>query len=402
MARKSLSELGVRALKPRAARYAYPDPELAGHFVRVQPSGAKSYCAVARNPAGKQIWTTIDSTDRMKIKMAREMAREIIRRVRDGLPAIEAKGETFGSVVEDWRKRHVQKNKLRSAYEINRLLDRHVLPVWRDREFVALRRSDITALLDRVEDNHGARQADYCLNIVRSIMNWHAARRDDYNPPVVRRGMRRQSPHAQRRARVLSDDEIRAIWKAADAAPPLGGIVQLCLLTAQRRSKVINLRRSEIAGDTWTLPLEAREKGNAGILVLPPMALAIIERQPVFAGNDFVFAGRDGPLIGVGKIKARLDQAAGVTGWTLHDLRRTARSLMSRAGVSSEHAERVMGHAIEGVEGTYDRHSYESEKADALKRLATLIEAIVHQRSADLVPMQRKGKRRKTDSAASP
>jgi integrase len=399
MARKTLSELGVRALKPRAARYAYPDPELAGHFVRVQPSGAKSYCAVARNPAGKQIWTTIDSTDRMKIKTAREVAREIIRRVRDGLPAIEAKGETFGSVVEDWRKRHVQKNKLRSAYEINRLLDRHVLPVWRDREFASIRRSDITALLDRVEDNHGARQADYCLNIVRSIMNWHAARRDDYNPPVVRRGMRRQSPHAQQRARVLSDDEIRSIWQAAESAGAFGGIVQLCLLTAQRRSKVICLRRrSEIAGDTWTLPREAREKGNAGVLVLPPIALAIIERQPVFAGNDFVFAGRGGPIIGVGKLKSRLDQAAGVTGWTLHDLRRTARSLMSRAGVSSEHAERVMGHAIEGVEGTYDRHEYREEKADALRRLAALVDSIVHPRSADVLPMQRKGKRRKAAS----
>jgi integrase len=77
----------------------------------------------------------------------------------------------------------------------------------------------------------------------------------------------------------------------------------------------------------------------------------------------------------------------------LHDLRRTARSLLSRAGVSSEHAERIMGHAIEGVEGVYDRHSYRDEKADALKRLATLIDSIVNLRD-NVLPMAKR-KRRK-------
>jgi hypothetical protein len=62
----------------------------------------------------------------------------------------------------------------------------------------------------------------------------------------------------------------------------------------------------------------------------------------------------------------------------LHDLRRTARSLMSRAGVPSEHAERVLGHIIPGVEGTYNRHAYSDEKAVALARLAALIETIIN------------------------
>jgi hypothetical protein len=66
---------------------------------------------------------------------------------------------------------------------------------------------------------------------------------------------------------------------------------------------------------------------------------------------------------------------------------------MARAGVLSEHAERVMGHAIGGVEGIYDRHSYLDEKADALARLAALIDSIVHPRSADVLPMKRNGKR---------
>ena len=134
---------------------------MSGHYVRVTPNGAKSFAAVARSPDGKQIWTTIGTTDALAIETARQLARMILNRVRAGLPAFEAKGETFGAVVDNWLKRHVERNGVRSQYEINRLLKRHILPLWRDREFIGIKRSDITALLDEVEDGHGARQADY-------------------------------------------------------------------------------------------------------------------------------------------------------------------------------------------------------------------------------------------------
>jgi integrase len=79
------------------------------------------------------------------------------------------------------------------------------------------------------------------------------------------------------------------------------------------------------------------------------------------------------------KRKAAFDKQAGISkNWTIHDLRRTARSLMSRAGVRPDIAERVLGHSIKGVEGTYDRHSYREEKAHALRVLASLIENIVN------------------------
>jgi prepilin-type processing-associated H-X9-DG protein len=148
--RKTLSDKGVAALKPRAARYALPDPELRGHYVRIQPSGAKSFVSVASSPAGKQIWTTIGAADVMSIDEARIQARDAIGRVRAGLPAVEAKADTFGAVTANWLRRHVEPKGLRSSKEIVRLLDRHILPAWRDREFVSIRRSDVTALLDHV------------------------------------------------------------------------------------------------------------------------------------------------------------------------------------------------------------------------------------------------------------
>jgi integrase len=384
--RKTLTDKGVAALKPRATRYTSPDPELRGHYVRVLPSGTKTFYAVTRGPDGKQIWTVTGDAG-TGIDTARDSAREILRRVRAGLAAVEPAGDSFAAVVDNWRKRHVEKNALRSAVEINRLLNAHVLPAWGTRPFASIRKSDIAALLDRIEDKHGARAADYTLGIIRNLMNWYAARSDDFRPPVFR-GMRRQSTHAQRRSRVLDDAELIAIWSAAETAGTYGALVQLLLLTAQRLDKVLTMQWDEIdsRGD-WTIPKAAREKDNAGVLGLPEPARAILAKLPRFVGNPYVLAGRVGHINGMSKAKARLDKVSGVTGWTLHDLRRTARSLMSRAGVSSEHAERVMGHAIVGVEGIYDRHSYKAEKAHALARLAGLIERILHAPGADVIEL---------------
>jgi hypothetical protein len=137
--RKTLTDKGVAALKARPQRYAFPDPELRGHYVRVQPSGAKSFVAVTRSPHGKQVWATIGAADVLSIDEAREKARKTIKRVLEGLPAMEAakrKPDTFGDVADNWLKRHVEAKGLRSEAEIKRLLKNHVLPRWKDRSFL--------------------------------------------------------------------------------------------------------------------------------------------------------------------------------------------------------------------------------------------------------------------------
>jgi integrase len=376
--RKTLTDAGVLALKPKAARYAYADPELRGHYVRVQPSGVKSFVAVARDPAGKQIWATIGGTDRLEIKEARDRARKAIDRIVQGLPAFEeppAKPDSFQDVARQWIKRHVIKNKLRSRPEIERLLNRHVFPRWGDRDFLTIKRSDIAALLDRVQDDHGARQADHVLAIVRGISNWFATRHDDYVSPFTR-GMRRTDPKARKRDRILDDDELRAVWQAAEGNGRFGAIVRLALLTAQRREKIAAMKWADVADGTWNVPAEDREKGTGGALLLPAAALDVIKAQPRMSANPYVFAAAGkGPFSGFSKGKAELDKKLPpMPAWRFHDLRRTARSLMSRAGIRPDIAERVLGHVQQGVEGVYDRHQYAAEKADALARLAALIE----------------------------
>ena len=392
--RKTLTDRGVAALKVLPKRYAFPDPELRRHWVRVHPSGTKSYVTVARGPDGKQQWATIGPTDAMSIDDAREKARSILERVRAGLPAIEPeiKVETFDDVAANWFQRHVQAKGLCSIRTFaanststscrngrtarsSRSGGATSPPSWtRSRTTIALASPTIRSPSSAESDQLVCGPAD------------------DYVPPLVK-GMARRTKAS--RSRTLDDDELRLVWRAAESyrGSAFSAIVRLCILTGQRSRKVAAMKWSDLQDGVWNIAREPREKDTGGTLALPGVALAIVEVQPRWASSSYVFParGRDGPFrrlwLQQGGAYA---QSKGTPNWTVHDLRRTARSLMSRAGVSSEHAERVMGHAIGGVEGVYDRHSYFDEKADALKRLAALINSVVHPRSADVLPMKPK------------
>ena len=251
-----------------------------------------------------------------------------------------AKGKTgsFKEVAELWLKRHVR-GRLRSEREIERQLSKYVYPAWADRPFAEIRRADVNVLLDRIEDEHGARQADYVLATLRSMMVWHQSRDENYTSPIVK-GMKRDKrlPEQRTRDRILDDDEIRGLWKALDELDPtFAGIVKLCLLTAQRREKVVRcvgrIWSSTEPAETGRIPSEDREKGNAGILVLPAMAIDVIKRQPHINDSPYVFAvarsrKREWPRFSAwSQRKAELDEKLEIPAWTIHDLRRTARSL---------------------------------------------------------------------------
>jgi integrase len=181
---------------------------------------------------------------------------------------------------------------------------------------------------------------------------------------------------------------------------PFGPFVRFVLRTATRRSEAAALRRrSELSdgGATWTIPGARYKSGKDTVIPLSKAAQRIVASQPVLPGGDHVFSA-DGsrPLGGFDARKKDFDKRSGVSNYGLHDLRRTARTLLSRAGISADIAEMCLGHAIGGVRGTYDRHRYEAEKRAAFEALAAQIERITRPPADAVVPISRaKSERRK-------
>jgi integrase len=289
--------------------------------------------------------------------------------------AATAGADTFKSIADAYIKRE---GGLRSMAEREAILKRHVFPKLGARPIGEIRRSEIVKLLDKIDDESGPSAADHTLAVIRRIMSWHASRSDDFRSPIVR-GMSRTKPRERARQRILTDDEIRAVWEAAEA--PGGGLfgpfVQFLLTTAARRTEVSHMRRAEVDAGVWTIPQERYKTGSELAIPLSELAMRALDRLPKIGRGNFMFTSDgDHPFSGYSKAKARFDKQCGVSDWTLHDLRRTARSFMSRVGVSADVAERCLGHVIAGVCGTYDRHAYFDEKKRAFEALASLIERI--------------------------
>jgi len=369
VAKASLPAIGDRVI--------YWDTSLPCFGLVVTASGHRSFAVQYR--AGRRSRRLALKAGLM-LEEARKEARKIVGAVaKGGDPLAErrqaerAKSHTFYSVAEKFLARE---SKLRSAKLYRATLERLVYPKFGKDPIAGIRKQDVNDLLDVIEDERGPIAARQTLAVVRRVMNWHAVRSDDYRSPIVP-GMGPKASDA--RERILSDDELRAIWNAAASSQSaFGGLVRFLLLTGVRRTEAAGMRRDEIAGDEWTIPA-ARSKGKRDMLVpLSTAALAVIAGMPVIEGCPFVFtvSGKR-PINDFSGGKVTFDKACGVSSWTLHDLRRTARSLMSRAGVSSDHAERCLGHVIGGVRGVYDRHAFAVEKRQALEALASLIGRIL-------------------------
>jgi integrase len=398
MTRKALTALAVEKLKPNAERREVPDPGCANLYVIVQPSGKRRF-AVRYRFAGKPRKLTL--TAGISLAAARKAATSAMNEVEEGRDPAAAKQEakqaakrdaeaaatgTLKAVCENYMRR--EGKRLRSKDGRQRLLERLVFLKLGSRQIADIRRSEIVHLLDDIEDNSGRHMAHAALAVLRKIMSWHATRDDDFRSPIVR-GMGRVNAKESARDRVLSDDELRAVWRAAEEDQGVfGAYVKFLLLTSARRTEAAAMRWSEISGSDWLLPA-ARNKTKVDLLrPLSKAAMAVLDELPRVGDSDFVFSFTgECALSGISNLKCKFDAACDVLGWRLHDLRRTARSLMSRAGVNADHAERCLGHVIGGVRGIYDRHQYQKEMLEAYEALAAQIERIVH-RVENVVPLR--------------
>ena len=368
----------------------YWDERLTGFALAVYPSGKAMFLIQYRVKGSRRSRRmTVGHAQRLDLDVARKRARELLAHVDLGRDPLaeqrRASISTFRALAENYLTREAVK--LRTADRRRAILERAVFPSLGDKAVEAIKKSDVVRLLDKIEDNSGPAAADAALSIVRRILSWHEARVDDYRSPVGR-GMNRVDGEA--RDRVLTDDEIRSLWRSTGSFPgPWGDFTRLLLLTAARRTELAEMTRDEVSGALWTLPAERVKNDKQFVLPLSRAAQEIIASIPTLDGCRYVFTvdGRR-PISGFSKAKAAIDKASGVKGWTFHDLRRTARTLLSRAGVDADTAERCLGHAIGGVRGVYDRHKYEEQMRVAFERLAQQIKDIIDPPTGRVVPLR--------------
>ncbi len=417
MAGGKITKRVVDGLKAKPHDYTEWDAQLPGFGVRVRPSGAMSYVVSYRAGSGRSAQKkrlTIGAVGKLAPEQARGLAQGILGAVAHGRDPAEEKrkadasvANTLRGVVENYLARGAHdrnKVKLRTIEAQRATFERLVYPTLGTRQIDEIKRSEINALLDRIEDQRGPRMASLTLAYLSRVMNWHATRVDDFRSPIVR-GMNRGA--ATKRDRVLTDDELRAFWRAAEAWDhPFGRLLRYIVLTAARRDEAAEMRWAEVEGDIWTIPATRYKTKIDFALPLSRAALDVLAAVPRI-GDGFVFTttGEVG-IGGFSKFKAQFDRlmlselrlAAVDRGddptkvilprWTIHDLRRTARSLMTCAGVPADHAERALGHVIGGVRGVYDRHSYREEKRHAFEALAGQVERIVNPQP-NVVPLRR-------------
>jgi integrase len=394
---KALTATAVRNARSGSKRREIPDGGCQGLFLIVQLSGVRSWALRYRFKGRTrkltlgpvlaadlpELATAPALNTPLSLAGARELAVKAMRQVRTGVdPGHEKlagrKGRSaLGMRVRDICEAFLEREggKLRSIeqrrYDL-RLISDAIGAI----DISDIRRSHIVAMLDRIEAERGPTMADRVLGAFGRLQTWHASRGDDFRPVIVR-GMKRSDAKARARTRVLTDDEIRALWEAT-ASGPFGGFVRFALLTATRRNEAAGLRRSELVDTgTWIIPKDRYKTGVDHVVPLSPLAQSVIAAQPNLGDAVFSIDGAK-PITGFDSFKKQLDAASGVTGWRIHDIRRTARTLLSRCGIDADIAERALGHATGGVRGVYDRYAYAAEKRHAFEALARRIEAILH------------------------
>jgi integrase len=391
---KGFTDIAIRNLKPGPVRREIPDAGCVGLYLVLQPSGAKSWAVRYRHNGTPRKLTLAGG---LTLKAARRLCAAALYDVEEGHDPGEAKktakakaaiatANTVAHVTEQYFQR--EHGKLRSAQHRERMVRRLLYPALGTRPIDSVKRSDIVRMLDQIEDKNGQRSADYILQVLRRVMHWHSLRDDNFKSPVIA-GMGRYDTAENARSRILTDAEVKAVWQAADESGYFGQYLKFLLLTGCRRAEAGGLKWHEIKDGTWTLPA-SRSKMNTEIMrPLSKAVMTIVESMPNLGEHVFGFAGR--PITSFSQRKSKFDKKCGVRDWRLHDLRRTARTLLSRAGVDADIAERCLGHSLGSIRKIYDRHSFEPEMRIAFEKLSALIENITNPTDR-VVPMR--GKRR--------
>jgi integrase len=388
-----LTNRQIDALKPKSSRYEVWDGS--GFGVRVTPRGTKSFIWVYHHE-GRPRRMTLGSYPKMTLADGRlrlAEARKILERGEDpgaknvAARRAEKQAESVAKLAERYLELWARPRK-RSAAEDERILRSDILPAWGRRKARTITRRDVVALLDSIVERGSPIAANRTLALIRRMFNWAVERDMIETSPCV--GVRAPSAERQR-DRVLTGDEIRTFWRAMngreDAREDSTGneprrirmsdgirhALKFQLVTAQRKGEIVGAEWDEfdLSDRVWTIPADKAKNGFAHRIPLSPLAMELLEKIKAAAGDSrWLFPSRRGDKsitpLAVNHALRNNRAALGIEDITPHDLRRTAASGMTSIGFSRLVVSKILNHAESGVTAVYDRHSYDTEKRQAL------------------------------------
>jgi integrase len=385
--RIKLTKSAIDSLPTRATDVVYWDTGCPGFGVKVTPKGRKVFLVLYRTggTGSKLRKYTIGPYGRVTLHQARIAAQKVFSAKLEGRDPAREKREArirevtdrVADVLEIYITQHVAAN--RSAAEISRLLRREVGQTWGNKSVHEIKKRDVVELVSAVEGRGVPAAANKTLKSIKTFLSWCVGRAIlDKSPADGVPLPAREEP----RDRILSDIELATVIRVARTMTvPYGDIIEFLALTGQRREEVTQATWDEFDfyQQIWTLPKMRTKNGKSHVVHLSAGAIAVLKRRKKRGAHVFTINGAK-PFSRFSAAKRKLDALCGVTGWRLHDLRRTCVSGMARLGVAPHVADKVLNHqsgTISGVAAVYQRHDFLTERKEALERWSAHVVKII-------------------------
>ena len=388
-----LTKVRVERLRPGPRQRDISDPERRGLVLRIEPSGSKLWLFRYKFE-GKPHRLALGTYPGMSLALARAEAQahrnlldrgvdpRTARRARRPAPlsgaAVSGNKNSIEFLAHEFLERHVKPNRRRPEY-VQRILVREVLPAWEGRDARTITPREVIELLDGIVARGSRVMANRVASLLAQMFKFGIHRAIVENSPVML--LYRPGGKERPRARALSEEELKAFLQNLDDAcrfQRLPHVLRVLLLTLQRRSELAlaEWREFDFKGKAWTIPDTHAKAGKGHVVPLSRWAIEEIQKLKVMAdGSRYVLpsAEKTAPIDpkyitrSVARCLKRFKKH-GVADFTPHDLRRTGRTGLARLGVKVDVAERVLNHARERMEATYDVHDYIEEKREALEK----------------------------------
>ncbi len=400
-----LTDLGIRKLKPSGTQVEIADgSDVKGLSLRLNQSGKKTFFLTYRRPqSGAQTRLRLGEYDpeHFPLAKARELGRfhrallargvdpkdhlaeeaDRLRREQELAAAADQarRLNTFAAVVGEYVEKFQRAKKdNRTWKETQRMLLVNGAE-WVDRPVADITRRDVHRLLDGIMASGKGYSANRTYTALKTFFRWCASRDLVQRDPM--QGLERPFDGEQPRVRSWSDEETKAIWKAADGLEGNAGpALKLLLLMGQRRDEVFHLRWSELEedGSLWRLTLARSKSKREHVFPLPPLARRIVAGQNRPDGCDLVFPTANGrPIVHWSGLKTTVRKRTGIIDFTFHQARHTLRTALDRLGVAPHIKDQCLNHAPHGVGARhYSHYGYIAEQLEAFEAWAAHVQAV--------------------------